>query len=1279
MKNKKSFLLLFFVAFVSIALAACGKSNKPNTPDDPSGPVVDPTKPVYSINFQSFDYDTDDEDWHSIRICDPIALNAGMDITLPTPEREGYTFDGWYIDYKYSAQMYYSQMPAGNLNLYARWASPLDKIYTSPDGLPTNTGTRNSPLDVDTAARTIKAGGTLQFLNGEYFLNETIVLSADGSPTARTRYIGDTEEGGVKLNFSSMAENDANAGMKFVGDYNDVKNLHIYNAGDNGMLVGSSNNLIENCVLEKNRDTGLQISRYNGNAQPTIDTWPSNNIILNCTSFNNEDSRGEDADGFAAKLTVGENNIFDGCLSYWNIDDGWDLYAKVDSGEIGVVKILNCISYENGCTRRDDGTFYTPPSGADGNGFKLGGSGVPGQVIVDNCIAAYNYTMGFTDNSNPGIISITNCTSYNNGQKGNEAVKEYDNFNINRDGLKQNRNYYANLLSYYDDQYKDGFGSSNTRKTDEFNGSISNSIMYYNKNYYSISGPVMLQNDTSFTSSKYVQPYSYNSEGVFMASGDLSSFLEMGYNLHANVRNEDGSFNLGNQWKINTALLDTTKVDTNIGADLSKDSKSGYKHETLSTAVANETAIDVRIRECRDQLNLSVISSAIYTDIYLPKNVSGATVTWTSNNSLVTIDASGVKTYARLAQKISADTTVTLTATLTLEGKTLQKSFTVTIKKFDPRLGSISGIKDYTVLNTEDTPNYLDYKVFDYTTTSLVLTNGTDYNSTITITYTNLSGETTTVDTVGKEVGTYVVSYKFQIAGDNEYKTATSTITVRDSEDAIEVTSAKSRLGFIIDDQIELTTTVTYNTGTMYIVAVDNTTNAPTAQTIKDAYTNKTSFTGLVSEIKCVPVTQLTFSTTLSLNSNYTQDTSVQVYIVVDHPENGLGKVYLLSNVEPTESIATPQALYNALMVAGNSKKAYKLTADIDMNGATWVQNDTDGVTFQGYFDGKFHKVSNLNINIYAAKEGGGGLFFKADNAIIKNLALENIKADAVTGNASPTGKVAALVGLVKGTTTITNISVHNCFVNGAERTAGVVGQYSGNGDVGNGVLTISKVSVTSDMLNRNYQIMSQYNTNEGGKYVGGVIAHAQYNSPNTLIVEDCYVATWIVANNQFAGGIVGRIDPRWDNSTVTINRCFFAGSIQNSNSYIGGIIAGRQSGDLIITNCVSFPESLNGSSGGSILSTQMCVKLGVAPDFYYVMNDAIICENVYGLVPDPKPDDEPVDPDDVVVRPVYNGEARFVSEFKVNAGWQELGFDMENVWVLDTTSRIVLKLRCFQ
>lgn len=72
------------------------------------------------------------------------------------------------------------------------------------------------------------------------------------------------------------------------------------------MLLSGDNNIIELCQFYANHDSGLQISRYNTSAD-TIDLWPSNNLILNCTAFDNKDEATcENADGFATKLTCGE-------------------------------------------------------------------------------------------------------------------------------------------------------------------------------------------------------------------------------------------------------------------------------------------------------------------------------------------------------------------------------------------------------------------------------------------------------------------------------------------------------------------------------------------------------------------------------------------------------------------------------------------------------------------------------------------------------------------------------------------------------------------------------------------------------------------------------------------------------------------------------------------------------------------------------------------------------------------------------------------------------------
>ena len=76
--------------------------------------------------------------------------------------------------------------------------------------------------------------------------------------------------------------------------------------------------------------------------------WPAGNLILSAESHDNADSDGEDADGFAAKLTVGAGNVFRYAVAHHNIDDGWDLYTKTDTGPIGVVTVEDSLAYSNG-------------------------------------------------------------------------------------------------------------------------------------------------------------------------------------------------------------------------------------------------------------------------------------------------------------------------------------------------------------------------------------------------------------------------------------------------------------------------------------------------------------------------------------------------------------------------------------------------------------------------------------------------------------------------------------------------------------------------------------------------------------------------------------------------------------------------------------------------------------------------------------------------------------------------------------------------------------------
>lgn len=399
-------------------------------------------------------------------------------------------------------------------------------IYCSPDATSSGKGTKDNPVDVLTALKNVKAGGAIYLLGGTYKFDSTIKIDADNCGEAgKYKTIMAVPGENVVWDFSGQGTADANRGVILRGSYWYFKGFEITKAGDNGMLLAGNNNRIEMMVFNDNQDTGLQVSRIDS-SQATIDTWPSNNLILNCTSKNNcDDATMENADGFAAKLTCGKGNIFDGCMAYNNSDDGWDLFAKDATGPIGVVTIQNCIAFRNGYTEFGEGY-----GDCDGNGFKLGGSGVGSPHIVKNCLAFENLHCGFTDNNNPELAKIIDCTSVNNdiggGGKPNFSVYRCTNCDFD------------NLISYYNN-------GTTSPSSDKFVGVIANSVYTNSKGWYRVDGDTSIDTQNAKVGTKF----NGLTDAEFV-SVSVPVFKEVAnsadaYDFHKNWRNSDGSINTG--------------------------------------------------------------------------------------------------------------------------------------------------------------------------------------------------------------------------------------------------------------------------------------------------------------------------------------------------------------------------------------------------------------------------------------------------------------------------------------------------------------------------------------------------------------------------------------------------------------------------------------------------------------------------------------------------------------------------------------------------------------
>jgi hypothetical protein len=286
-------------------------------------------------------------------------------------------------------------------------------IYVAPTGTDANPGTISQPTTLSVAIAEAQAGDTIYLRGGTYSLSATITIDFGNNGTASNpKHIFAYPGEQPILNFANQALADSNRGIHLFGNYWHLKGFVVEKAGDNGIFIGGNNNIIELCTTRSNRDSGLQISRR-ASSLSNIADWPSNNLILNCTSYDNADATAENADGFACKLTAGVGNVFRGCISHNNSDDGWDLFTKTDTGAIGTVLIEDCVSYNNGTL-----TNGTSSANGDKNGFKLGGSGVSVSHTIRRCIAFNNGHHGITDNNNPGPITVTNNTSFGNKNSG---------------------------------------------------------------------------------------------------------------------------------------------------------------------------------------------------------------------------------------------------------------------------------------------------------------------------------------------------------------------------------------------------------------------------------------------------------------------------------------------------------------------------------------------------------------------------------------------------------------------------------------------------------------------------------------------------------------------------------------------------------------------------------------------------------------------------------------------------------------------------------------------
>ena len=512
-----------------------------------------------------------------------------------------------------------------------------NNIYVSPDGKAGAAGTKDAPMDIYSAVKIAKPGQKILIKEGTYNLTQTVKVERgiNGTENAMIYMIADPEAASRPVfDFGGNC-----AGMVLAGDYWYFQGFDVTRSADaqKGVQVSGNHNVLDRIKAYKNGNTGIQISRYLSTDE--FAQWPSYNTVLNCSSYLNADKGYEDADGFAAKLTVGQGNVFDGCIAAYNADDGWDLFAKVQSGSIGVVTIQNCVAFKNGYVLDENGKEI---DAGNGNGFKMGGDSMPGAHVLKNSVAFANKAKGIDSNSCPDIKVFSSTTfdneSYNVAFYTNTAV---------------NTAFAANgILSYK--------VSNKVAEQFKLKGTQVSSDVYGATNYY-------------FDGSK-----SANADGATVAASWFTS-LDTAKAVQAGgiTRNADGTINMngflvlteeapegvgarmaGQSSGIITVVPDAEKEDDSSDSDSDSDSDSSSTSSEVNwsdvgSSVADKVA-EIKTNPAVASVNMNITCSG---EVKVPQNVlntikgTNVTVAFHSGNG-VALSISGQDLKNRNLSKI---------------------------------------------------------------------------------------------------------------------------------------------------------------------------------------------------------------------------------------------------------------------------------------------------------------------------------------------------------------------------------------------------------------------------------------------------------------------------------------------------------------------------------------------------------------------------------------------------------------------------------------------------
>lgn len=264
-------------------------------------------------------------------------------------------------------------------------------------------------------------------------------------------------------------------------------------------------------------------------------------------------------------------------------------------------------------------------------------------------------------------------------------------------------------------------------------------------------------------------------------------------------------------------------------------------------------------------------------------------------------------------------------------------------------------------------------------------------------------------------------------------------------------------------------------------------------------------------------------------------DEKVKEVVVANAFRKNADGSYIISNVTELQLFATEATTSGSTY----TNATFKLANDIDLAGVAWIP--ISGQYFVGTLDGNGKAIVNLTIKQEGTSANGFFSSLGADGVTIKNLTFKN--ANVVGGK-----YVGILVGELKSSATIENVTIDDKSTVTAKAAAGVIG------NIGNKNLNIELKNITS--------------------------------------------AATVVDDYGKAGGIVAQISS--ENSTITMTNCKNTGKVActKDSGVAGGILGMYQQAKLIMTNC-SNSGTLTGTTTANIIAAYQNGLCDITIDTY--------------------------------------------------------------------------------